>query len=285
MDRRARVPRLLPGPGVVSILYGLYCLTLPHTPPSPAGRDARLRPAIDKQSAVLESLELLRIRSFAVLVFVTGLVGIMLAFYFACENFFLEAIGIDPKNTGAYMTFGQVAEAFIILLVPISVAKLGVKRTMLIGAGAWALRFGLSAYGQPQWLMIATIGLHGFAFGFFFVVAQMYVDRAASGDIKASAQNLLIFVIYGLGTIVGSAISGWSARGSRTVVEGVRWTTGPRLARPVPPDAGLHADLRPVLPRRGDRPEASRRPPNLRAFRDPGPGTVRDLEPASNRAR
>ena len=102
------------------------------------------------------------------------------------------------------MTIGQIAEACVMVLVPIAVARLGVKKTMLIGAGAWALRFGLSAIGQPWWLMIATIGLHGFAFGFFFVVAQMYVDRAASGDIKATAQNLLIFVIYGIGTIVGS---------------------------------------------------------------------------------
>ena len=191
-------------PGAVSLVYALYCLTLPHTPPVPA----KATDPIDKKSAVLESLELLRFPSFAVLVFVTGLIGIMLAFYFACENPFLASIGIDAKSTGAFMTFGQIAEAFIILLVPISVAKLGVKRTMLIGAGAWALRFGLSAYGRPQWLMLLTIGLHGFAFGFFFVVAQMYVDRAASGDIKASAQNLLIFVIYGLGTIAGSALAG-----------------------------------------------------------------------------
>ena len=58
--------------------------------------------------------------------------------------------------------------------------------------------------------MIATIALHGFAFGFFFVVAQMYVDRAAGPDIKASAQNLLIFIIYGMGTIFGSALSGYT---------------------------------------------------------------------------
>ena len=202
-------------PGVVSILYGIYCLTLPHTPPTPA----KATDPIDKKSAILESLELMRSRSFAVLVLVTGLVGIMLAFYFACENPFLEHIGIDPKNTGAFMTIGQIAEALVIVLVPVAVRKLGVKRTMLIGAGAWALRFGLSAYGQPQWLMIATIGLHGFAFGFFFVVAQMYVDRAATGDIKATAQNLLIFVIYGLGTIVGSYATGW-VRKAFTVSKG-----------------------------------------------------------------
>ncbi len=107
------------------------------------------------------------------------------------------------------MTIGQFGEWLVIGLVPLAVHRFGVKKTMLLGAGAWALRFGLSAIGYPQWLMIATIGLHGFAFGFFFVVAQMYVDRAAGPDIKASAQNLLIFVIYGMGTIVGSVLTGF----------------------------------------------------------------------------
>ncbi len=191
--------------GFFSILYSVYCLTLPHTPPVPA-KDTD---PIDKRSAVIECLELMRFRSFAVLVVVAGLVGIMLAFYFACENYFLEAIGVDPTQTGAYMTIGQIAEGVVMLLVPLAVSKLGYKTTMLIGMSAWALRFGLSALGYPFWLMITTIALHGFAFGFFFVVAQMFVDRAASNDIKASAQGLLIFVVYGLGTVLGSVLTGY----------------------------------------------------------------------------
>ncbi len=191
--------------GVVSLFYGLYCFTLPHTPPNPVEHDT----AKMKKSAILESLALLKIRSFAVLVGVAGLIGIMLAFYFACEGVFLNSIGVPEKAVSSYMTIGQFGEWLVIGLVPLSVHRFGVKKTMLIGAGAWALRFGLSAIGYPQWLMIATIGLHGFAFGFFFVVAQMYVDRAAGPDIKASAQNLLIFVIYGLGTIVGSVLTGY----------------------------------------------------------------------------
>lgn len=203
--------------GLVSIVYSLYCLTLPHTPPLPAKENDPIR----KKSAVLESLELMRFRSFAVLVFVAGLIGIMLAFYFACENFFLESIGVKPTDTGAYMTIGQIAEVVVMAFVPMAVARLGVKKTMLIGAGAWAVRFGLSAYGRPFELMIATIALHGFAFGFFFVVAQMYVDRAASADIKASAQNLLIFVVYGLGTILGSVLTGWVRTFNTHTVDGV----------------------------------------------------------------
>src|SRR5262245_1556472 len=101
--------------GVVSILYALYCLTLPHTPPIPA----KETDPIDKKSAILESLELMRYRSFAVLIVVAGLIGIMLAFYFACENYFLEAIGVDPTQTGAYMTLGQIAEVVVMAFVQI----------------------------------------------------------------------------------------------------------------------------------------------------------------------
>ncbi|MDR3621958.1 MAG: MFS transporter [Paludisphaera borealis] len=203
--------------GFFSLLYAIYCLTLPHTPPVPA-KDTD---PIDKRSAVIECLELMRFRSFAVLTVVSGLVGIMLAFYFACENYFLEAIGVDPTQTGAYMTIGQIAEGVVMLLIPLAVTKLGYKTTMLIGAGAWAVRFGLSALGYPFWLMITTLALHGFAFGFFFVVAQMFVDRAASKDIKASAQGLLIFLVYGLGTVVGSILTGYVRRYFTQVVDGV----------------------------------------------------------------
>ncbi len=190
--------------GLVSLGYGLYCFSLPHTPPTPVDHDTLKV----KKSAIWESLSLMRVRSFAVLVVVAGLIGIMLAFYFACESIFLEAIGVPARQVGGYMVIGQVAELLVIGLVPLAVHRFGVKNTMLLGAAAWAVRFGLSAIGQPRWLMIATIGLHGFAFGFFFVVAQMYVDRAAGPDIKATAQNFLIFIIYGLGTVVGSVLTG-----------------------------------------------------------------------------
>lgn len=201
--------------GAASILYALYCLTLPHTPPVPA-KDTD---PLDKRSAALRSLELMRNRSFAVLVVVAGLTGIMLAFYFTCEYPFLTHLSdqrfaetgvrpYEPSQNGAIMTLGQISELLLMTLVPLSVAKFGIKKTMILGALAWAARFGLSAHGSPLWLMITTIAFHGFAFGFFFVPAQMYVDRSAGPDIKASAQSLLIFVIYGMGTVLGSFIAG-----------------------------------------------------------------------------
>ena len=205
--------------GFFSLLYALYCLTLPHTPPIPA----KETDPIDGRSAVLESLELMRFRSFAVLVLVAGLIGIMLAFYFACENYFLEAIGVDPTQTGSVHDDrsdrrgpGHAAGAAVASRSWVS------RRRCSSAPGRGRSGSALSALGYPFWLMISTIALHGFAFGFFFVVAQMYVDRAASKDIKASAQSLLIFVVYGMGTILGSVLTGYVRRFFTEEVQGVK---------------------------------------------------------------
>ena len=200
----------------------------------------------------------MRFRSFAVLIVVTGLIGIMLAFYFACENFFLESVGVLPEQIGAVMTIGQIAEIVVMIFVPLAVRTLGVKNTMLLGAAAWALRFGLSAYGQPKWLMISTIALHGFAFGFFFVVAQMYVDRAASPDIKATAQNFLIFIVYGMGTIVGSVLTG-QAREAAPHRRRRRRSTRPGHGRELAPDLARADDPHGDLHDRSSRPCSARR--------------------------
>ncbi len=119
--------------GAFSLIYSVYCLFLPHTPPIPS----KVGDPIDKKSAFIESLELMKSRSFAVLAIVTGLVGIMLAFYFACESAFLIHIGIPSTDASGYMIIGQVAELVLMALVPLAVDKMGVKNTMLIGAGAW----------------------------------------------------------------------------------------------------------------------------------------------------
>lgn len=190
--------------GYLSLAYGVFCLALPHTPPAPVSVDG----SVQKKSAILESLELMKNRSFAVLVAVSGLIGIMLAFYFGCEGLFLKHIGVEENAIGGYMTIGQIVEMIVMMFVPLAVTKLGVKNTMILGALFWAARFGLSIIGQPVWLMIATISFHGFCFGFFFVVAFMFVDKAAPADIKSSAQNLLVFIIYGIGTVVGNLIVG-----------------------------------------------------------------------------
>jgi len=192
-------------PGLISLVFGLYCFVLPHTPaagPAPAT-------AAPKKSAFLETLELMKDRSFAVLLVVSGFFGFALYYYFQCEGRFLPHVGSSSIYVGTQMTIGQIGELTSMAMVPFLVGRIGMKWTMSLGGLAYVAMFALKMLGQPWALMVAINILHGFCFGFLFVVAQMYVDKAASADIKASAQSLFVFVVYGLFNVVGNVGAGY----------------------------------------------------------------------------
>jgi nucleoside transporter len=191
-------------PGLISLLLGVYCFALPHTPPVPATPSA----TGVKRSAFIESLELMKDRSFAVLLLVSGFVAFCLYYYFQCEGRFLPAVGSDSRNVGTQMTIGQIGEMVSMALVPFMVKWIGIKRTMLLGGLSYVVMFALNVLGWPWPLVVGANILHGFCFGFFFVVALMYVDKAASTDIKASAQSLFVFVVFGLFNVVGNVGAG-----------------------------------------------------------------------------
>jgi MFS family permease len=192
-------------PGLISLVLGLYSFALPHTPPAATAKST----AQPEKSAFLQSLELMKDRSFSVLLVVCGFFGFALYYYFQCEGRFLPAVGSNSNNVGTQMTISQVGEMLSMALVPFMVARIGMKWTMALGGLAYVVMFALNMLGQPWALMVGINILHGFCFGFLFVVASMYVDKAASADIKASAQSLFVFVVYGLFNVIGNLGAGY----------------------------------------------------------------------------
>jgi nucleoside transporter len=190
---------------VTSLLLAVFSLTLPSTPPTAATSGGfSLRGALG-----LDALKLLRDRNFLVFFISSVLICIPLAFYYQNASPFLTEIG-TTDSTGK-LAIGQIAELVFMLLLPVFLLRFGIKKTLLLGMFAWAVRYVLFAYGGPaniSSLLILGIALHGICYDFFFVSGQIYTDSKAGEHYRSAAQGLITLATYGVGMLIGFSIAG-----------------------------------------------------------------------------
>ncbi|QDU64807.1 Putative nucleoside transporter YegT [Planctomycetes bacterium Pan216] len=215
-----RIPMMIAS--VTGIVMGVFCLFLPHTPPNKSDGPPSIRDILG-----LDALALMKERSFAVFVIASFLVCIPLQFYYAFTNIFLNELNME--SPASKMTMGQMSEIFFMLLMPFFFARLGVKWMLIVGMGAWVIRYALFSaaqatmissgvdavgeyplldFGPPMMLYIGII-LHGICYDFFFVTGQIYVDHKAPEKLRGAAQGFIAFVTLGAGAAAGALISGY----------------------------------------------------------------------------
>lgn len=183
-----------------SALLGLFCFALPHTPPKRMSRES----SAGQRKSILN---LLAEPSFLVFVVASFLICIPLAFYYNLANVFLQQT--DAPYPTALQTVGQVSEVGFMALMPLFIARLGVKRLLAIGMLAWVLRYLF--FGSMLFpLVFVGLLLHGVCYDFFFVGSQIYVDSKADLSQRASAQSFIAFVTLGLAMFVGAQLAGYT---------------------------------------------------------------------------
>jgi len=198
-----RVGDVLAAAGILSAILGVYCLTLPNTPPAKQAQNPY---------AFLEAFKLTNNRNFAVLLVISFIVAIELPFYYSFTNIFLtdtkQGVGLTPDWALGAMSLGQVAEIVLMLLLAPALRNLGMRNTVVLGILAWPVRYAIFALGKPWWLVVAAQCLHGICYSFFFVAGMIAVERLCQKDIRASAQGLMVFATNGVGMLIGNLISG-----------------------------------------------------------------------------
>ena len=198
-----------------SLLLGLYAFTLPPCPPK-LGKGGP-RTLVDALG--LTSFRLFRDRNMAVFFMFAMLLGAALQLTNAYGDTFLH----DFANVDAYkdtltvrypaiiMSISQISETLFILTIPFFLRKFGIKWVMFISMVAWALRFGLFAYGDPGpglWMIVLSCIVYGLAFDFFNISGSLFVETQSDPAIRASAQGLFMMMTNGVGAVLGSVISG-----------------------------------------------------------------------------
>jgi nucleoside transporter len=199
-DVTLRLVDSLKGAGIISIVYGLYCLTLPHTPPK---REA------PEPLAFLKAFRMCRLLSFAVLMAAGFVVAAIHNIYFIQTAPFLQSIGVRDADILPAMSLGQFAEIGVMAALGLLLKRLGFRRVLTVGAAAYVLRYAIfGTTDLPVWIIVASQTLHGLCFACFFAASFIYIDRLAEGDVRHSAQTVFGIVLFGFGPVAGGWLNG-----------------------------------------------------------------------------
>lgn len=196
----ARLADALKFSGIISIIYGIFCFLLPHTPPK--------HNAVEKL-AFKKAFKLFNYSSFTILVITSLAVSIIHQIYFLQTGPFLSHIGISDSQIGPAMTIGQFAEILTMAYLGYFLKRIGYKNVIFIGVLAYFARyaiFGTTIF--PVWVIVISQAFHGFCYAFFFATAFIYVDKISDEDVRHSAQTVFGIIILGGGPVIGGWLSG-----------------------------------------------------------------------------
>jgi nucleoside transporter len=187
----------------VALLGAVLNLTLPNTPPPSKGKPASIVDVLG-----LRALGLLKSGNFAFFMLISMIAMIPFTMYFSFGSQFFMSKGFDKVT--AIMSWGQVAEMAIMLLVPIALTRYGAKWAITAGLGMLVVRYAAFLLGgafDQTWLYYIAILVHGAIFGFLIVGGQVYVDKKAPPEIKNQAQGLVGLLLFGVGMGIGTFAS------------------------------------------------------------------------------
>jgi nucleoside transporter len=216
---------LVAGAGITLSVLAWF---LPHTPPPLAGKKVSVGQVLG-----LDAIALLKKRQFAVFILCSLLICIPLSAYYQQTRNYVEYSKLPTPEAlqsvinatlgklsdgfvvsgdlgaTAWMSLGQMSEVLFMLLMPVIILRLGVKKMLLFGMIAWVVRYGLFALGAPDqiaWMVIVGILLHGICYDFFFVAGQIYVDNDTPHEIRGQAQSLFLLITQGVGMLIGAQV-------------------------------------------------------------------------------
>ena len=190
----------------VCFVAALLNLRLPHTPPT-----------VDRKAGIsfmdvtgFSAFSLMRDKNYRTFLILTFLTIIPFNLYHVYGSMILADEQV--QNITVTLNLGQLAEMFFLVITTSILVKTGIRNTLIFGMIALVVRYASFFIGAEtglQGFYYVGILVHGLIFGLFFVGGRVYTDKVASRSIKAQAQGLLFFLVWGVGFLIGTLWNGW----------------------------------------------------------------------------
>ena len=188
--------------GGCGLFLGLYSFTLPDTPPKGAPAEGAKRDTFG-----LGALAMFKSPIFTIFVLCAFMVSIFGSnYFFPSVVAYLSEFGYPAPV--ALTTLNQFSELVFMAILPLCVARFGLKWVLVIGMSAWALRYFIFTLPGFQFALIGLL-FHGMAYAFLYAASYMFGDKVAPAHLKASVQSLLAFLLLGIGQVLSGYIFGF----------------------------------------------------------------------------
>lgn len=186
---------------LVWLVVAAFTLLLPSVPPpKPTG------PPTLRQRMGWDAWSLLKNRDHRVVFIAAALFNIPIAAMYPFTPTHLRELGL--VHTTALLSLGQVTEVIAMFMLAGLFARFRVKWIFAIGLAAGLIRYSLCALDNRFGVLLGT-SLHGCAFTFVMITAQIYLDERIDPAWRARAQSLYSLMTSGVGNLVGYLGTGW----------------------------------------------------------------------------
>jgi nucleoside transporter len=186
----------------VALIASVLNLTLPDTPPS--GKKSKISVA---ELLGLKAFTLFRDRNFLIFTLCAFAAVLAYSLYYTFGAEFLQDRHFEYITIT--LNWGQVGELFFLFITTTLITRFGFKKAMIIGLAAMIARYLSFWWGSisdtPAFYIVGIL-FHGVIFGLFFVTGQIYTDKKAPDSLRAQAQGLLAFLLWGVGLLAGNFI-------------------------------------------------------------------------------
>jgi len=189
--------------------HGMFAVVVPTLVATAlVGLGIRSRPTVAPLARMTAIGAVLRNRTillFLLVVLITWTSSTTINAFFSIH---LVDIGAPQSLVGIAWAIGAAVEVPIMLGFGFLLRRAGLNRLLLMGTILFALRAGAIVLTNDPLVVTLAMLLHGGAFALFLVGGVMYVARHAPSGAAATAQGMLVAIVFGLAQVVGPGVGG-----------------------------------------------------------------------------